>query len=56
MCVCVRARACVRVCVCVCERDVTGSNEAKVGNIYFELEAKNDMEVIFWQIWGFCAY
>ena len=23
-----------------------------LGNIYFELQAKNDMEVIFWQIWG----
>ena len=32
---------------------VTGPNEVKVGNIYFELQAKNDMEVIFWQIWGF---
>ena len=34
-------------------RDVTGPNEAKVGNIYFELQAKND---IFWQILGFCIY
>ena len=27
--------------------DVKGPNEAKVGNSYFELQAINDMEVIF---------
>ena len=50
MCVCV----CACACVCVCESPRT--NEAKVGNIHFELHAKNDMKVIFWQFWGSCIF
>ena len=45
---------CVCVCVCLCESP--RPNEAKVGNIHFELQAKNDMEVIFWQFWGSCIF
>ena len=37
-------------------RHRTKLNEAKVGNIYFKVQATNVMEVIFWQFWGSCIF